>query len=789
VAAPQWTKQIRAVVTVAFLDIPTLQALPSQVVPASTLLYLVPWRLAGYDINYPDYTPAPEAKAYITLAHQLGFHVMLHTNLLGVSLTNPNYASLQSYQLLTPDSLNPIGWPFNLAPGVPLEFAYISPASVAFRQLWINNVQQAVQQLNPDALHLDAGGTIVNDGNGLINGQNSIQGMIQLQHEIQAAFPNLALGYESTTEINSPFIQFAQRWSENVQPHPISTYLLGDNTLFYGFLDQPSPDDHQFISYVTHYEGQGILPTARLASLTDFDATKPRMLQLLQQMSLWQTKQFVPDWGTDWGTSMFRYKSLVDGSTAEIDQTSNLVTLSIGGSTFYQRLINASNYATPLFIRNWPAYDNSSLDGLDPSDQNWLDTGVSRPDNVPHLSNVDPGEHLDNQTFVGPDFGLFNLDVNQVPSYDFIGNFYTATKGTMFLVPYLVYRGMIQGAVAETSSVIVGGKVYNSAIVMQPPYKLVLDGVVYTEFTVPLPNTDQVTFNFQVGISDSGIRKDPATFVVWINGSEAWRNYVGTGAWSPGSVDLSSFRGQTVKIRIISGPGPNNNPVDDYTCWGALRITTNETRPGSQFTLNMPPGTGNTAYIPGATAVPITGQDSAFQITLNIPGGLLAFSNKPPTLTLGSDLLDSPFTAFTNTFGGIPINVQPNQGAIMVNNLSLAGTVLPRVLLTNPPADGRVFLTWTGTLPTAASVLSFLYGLTDLPPGTTGSNPAYTGVDFLVFINGQQVFDQAVQTGGVNSGTVSLTPYAGQAVVIQLVVDADGTALYDSSIWSKVTVN
>src|SRR6516162_2988557 len=38
VAAPQWTKQIRAVVTVAFLDIPTLQALPSQVVPASTLL-------------------------------------------------------------------------------------------------------------------------------------------------------------------------------------------------------------------------------------------------------------------------------------------------------------------------------------------------------------------------------------------------------------------------------------------------------------------------------------------------------------------------------------------------------------------------------------------------------------------------------------------------------------------------------------------------------------------------------------------------------------------------------
>jgi len=110
-------------------------------------------------------------------------------------------------------------------------------------------------------------------------------------------------------------------------------------------------------------------------------------------------------------------------------------------------------------------------------------------------------------------------------------------------------------------------------------------------------------------------------------------------------------------------------------------------------------------------------------------------------------------------------------------------------LLTNPPADGRVFLTWTGTLPASASALSFLYGLTDLPPATTGTNPAYTGVDFLVFINGQQVFDQAVQSSGIESGTVSLTSYAGQAVVIQLVVDADGTALYDSSVWSKVIVN
>ena len=58
---------------------------------------------------------------------------------------------------------------------------------------------------------------------------------------------------------------------------------------------------------------------------------------------------------------------------------------------------------------------------------------------------------------------------------------------------------------------------------MTPPFQGIVDGVTYTEFTVPLPNTQQVQFNFQVALSDSAIRKDPATFVVWINGQEVWR--------------------------------------------------------------------------------------------------------------------------------------------------------------------------------------------------------------------------------------------------------------------------
>ena len=788
-AAPAWTQRIRGVITMTSLDLPTLEAIATQVVPGNTLLYLVSWRLAGYDINYPDYSPAPGAQAYIARAHQLGFHVMLHTNLLGASQTNPGFPLVQGSQLLTPDSQSPMGWPFNLAPGASLEFAFISPNSAAYRHLWINNVNQAVQQLHPDALHLDAGGTIVNDGNGLVDGQNTMQGMIQFQQQIQAAFPNLALGYESITAINSPFIQFAQRWSEDVRPHPISTFLFGDRTFFYGFLDQPHPDDNRFISYLMSYEGQGILPTARIGSLSDFDATQPRMSQLLHQFNIWQTKQFVPDWTSNWNGALFRYKSLADSSVAELDQTNHLITLNIDNTPFYQRLISSSNYSTPLFVRNWSAFDDSTLYGLDPSAQYWLDTGLARPDSLPHLSNIDPSLGVNSQTFVNSSFGMFGLSVNEAPSYDFIGNFYTAAKGTMFLVPYLVHRGMILGAVAETSPVTVGGKAYEAAIVMQPPYQSVPDGVVYSEFTVPLPNTDQVHFNFQVAINDSPIRKDPATFVIWVNGVEVWRKYVGVGAWSVNSIDLSSFKGQTVKLRLISGPGPNNNPIDDVTCWGGLSITTNQTRPGSQFVLHMPPGTGASAFLPSVSTSPIAGQDSAFNITLNVPGQLLAFSTKPPQLSLGADLLDSPFTKFTSTFAGLPATDVNDQNGILLNNVSMAGTPLPRAIFNTPPANGRFYLTWTTTLPPAASQLSFLYGLMDLPPAAGGPSPAYTGVDFLVLINGQQVFVQPIKAGGVNSASVKLTSWAGRSVVIQLAVDADGTALFDSSVWSKVIVN
>ena len=111
--ARAWANNIRTVIEYA--DAPpyktsSLDSLAAVVNPAQTLLYLVDWRTNGYDVGYPDYTWDPSVPAFISYAHTLGFHVMLHTDALGVSPSSPDFAAVQQYQIKDPLTLAPQGW-------------------------------------------------------------------------------------------------------------------------------------------------------------------------------------------------------------------------------------------------------------------------------------------------------------------------------------------------------------------------------------------------------------------------------------------------------------------------------------------------------------------------------------------------------------------------------------------------------------------------------------------------------------------------------------------------------
>ena len=167
-----WVNNIRAVVQLGTRDPSILATLAAELTPSKTLLYLPNWRQYGYDVNYPDYPPASDVASFVTKAHTLGFKVMLHTDLIGVTPGNADYPSVQQWQLKDPGNLQLIGWLWNSPASTPNRFAWIDPASSVYRGLFISRVGAAVTALQPDALHLDVSAPMFNDGNGLIGGMN-----------------------------------------------------------------------------------------------------------------------------------------------------------------------------------------------------------------------------------------------------------------------------------------------------------------------------------------------------------------------------------------------------------------------------------------------------------------------------------------------------------------------------------------------------------------------------------------------------------------------------------------
>ena len=186
-----------------------MDSLASVLTPSKTLVYLVSWRTQQYDVGYPDYSWDASTPAFIAYAHQLGFRVMLHTDVLGVAPSSPDFAAVQQYQIKDPFTLQPQGWNWNLPPSTPQRYALIDPAASAYRSLFMARVSPAIQTLQPDAIHLDFT-AIYNDGNGPIEGKNYKQGLAQLQSDLLAAFPNLVLGAEETSDDIAAQESFAQ---------------------------------------------------------------------------------------------------------------------------------------------------------------------------------------------------------------------------------------------------------------------------------------------------------------------------------------------------------------------------------------------------------------------------------------------------------------------------------------------------------------------------------------------------------------------------------------------------
>ncbi|MDX2267558.1 MAG: DUF6259 domain-containing protein [Bryobacter sp.] len=776
-----WIKEIRAVALVFINDLEALDKLAKELIPSQTLVYFVDWREQPFDINYPDYTPSSSAKKFVERARELGFRVMIHTNLLGLSEVHPEYPDFARFQMRQASDQRPIGWLWEEFPaGHPRRVAYISPASSAYRKLFVDSLRPAIEELQPDAIHLDAGGAIINDGSGLVEGMNTMEGIVQLHKDLLAAYPDIVWGGESTNEVIGPYNWLAQRWASDYQPHPLGNFLMGDQVLFYGFLDQPPADEPDFVTYLRRYEAQGVLPGIMVLAPESLGPDRTRTFDLLQQLRRWQEKQYRPDWDADWTNSLFRYRSADGNSTASVETDGKLVRLLEDGQKTYERVRNTNSLTTDQFIPGWPAYNDTQLLGLDPSYEYWLTPEPFRPQSLIHLEQLPENYRLGLGSFTDRRYGYFEVDAAPQRWFDYVADLPKARKGVLYSREY----PLLNGAVVSIGRAFVGGELRNSAILAVPPTRNNLNGATFVEYTLTVPKLPKVELQFEAGVADLSGPSDGMLFGVQINGATQWRQTVSTGKWEAATLDLTAYAGTTITLRFLAHPRETLNVRNDIGCWANIALVTSFAFSQAPIRLNSPAGIAPKAYSPEIT---VDSADSQrVQAHVDLPAKFVVFNEEPVQPAVGESLLDFPYEVWRAYYGGLPEKGSVEGSGALEQATSL-GATKPLTLVAIPPRNGYTIITTAIRVPEEATALDVEYGLTD-PELNFGAALDYTGLEFSVQINGDVVFAESVKTAGWRGRLVDLTPYRGKPILIQLKTDSEKLSLFDWARWANLTI-
>lgn len=772
---PAWPAQIRAVVTVQSPnpDAALLDALAARLVPAKTLLYLPLWRKAGYDVNYPDYTPADAAEQFVARAHALGFRVMLHTDLPGVSPKNLAYSQVARYQVKDARTQAPIGWYWDHPDTDPQRFAFIDPAAKAFRDLFIQSVRPAVEALKPDALHLDVSGPMWNDGNGLIEGKNYAQGSEAMHRALLTAFPGIVLGGESLNEITAPYNRFAQRWiTSPLPPHPICCLLFGDRVSSYGYLGEPNPDSSPegFLRYFTRYEVQGVLPTLVVSSAADLGSDRPQMQRLLRLARAFQDHDLAPDWSGDWSHVLFRYSG-PDGSHAVLEQADGGVVFRVNGEILYQRVHGVSRVTTPAFIAGWPAFDASTVYGLDPLHEYWLDR-LPRPTGTLHIAFLTQGAVLQRCQRTER-FALFRLAPQEKVVADLIRLLPQARAGT-------IWGGQDHplefGGVAEQVEMPSGSDV-EPAILEHPPWQAHSDGQTFIEYRLSLPSGSQYTLKFAYGLADTAAKSDGVAFSVMANGRKVWTAFTKERRRILQEVDLSAYAGSSLRLRLVTDAGPKHDASFDHALWSSPRIIARAHGGQAAMKLVLPAQTriAATAGFPREPSM----KDGELQAdALALPADLVIFLDAGLPVHGGEDLLHLPFDAAVASAGIAASGSVWGSGSI--GPVSCGGVKKDFTLNAHPPDHGETIFSWVLRLPKERARLQFTAGLAD------GAHSSGLGME--VRVDGKTAWSWATHTPGWQQGSVDLAEFAGKTVLVQLVSDAAGDNLFDWARWAEVSI-
>ena len=766
---PAWIDSLGLMVIYRTLDIPLLDSLARLVNPRQVMLYVPNWRLAGYDVNYPNYTPRPETAAYIERAHRLGFRVMLHVNPFGIAPYNPLYEDFKQYQLRNPFTGELSGWRWNTDQNV--RHAFIHPASTELQDMFLQRMQEVVSTLNPDAIHLDVDFCAWNSDNAILNGENPAQGNRTFHRRLAEAFPQIVWGGENLTEVNFYRDSFAQRWKTNVlswTPHPILTFLFTLYTKSVGYLgfENPDQDPDLYVDFMNCYERWGLLPTLGITSAKELNGRLTN--DVLRIARAWARLGLQPDFDSDWSDDvLFRFVGR-NGERAEYRKTFFGTVFTVQGDSLYNKINGVNRFATTHSILGWYAYNESEIFGLDPDEIYWLD---ARPVDLlfPHLHELSDNVIVNHVSIseIGGHFSLSSLSANnEIDLVDRLPEAELAIRRNGQTAP------IGDGAFARKAFITLSGST-KKGIQTHPPY-MNAPGEVLMTFSLALPDSPGILLSFYAGLDEGAVESDGVDFFVEINDRQIFKTLVKEKAWQHFTVNLDAWRGQNIRLTLGNDPGPPGHTTYwDWARWGEVVVQIGMNRP---YTARL--------FIPFAADMSGgTVQDLGnhlFEVKGTLPAEL-TFAAKGEAVLLPFNLLTNSNIRIGTSHNGPFFRDNRPWGAGDIRNVSCGG-VSKMAINGHPPAKGSTVIQQIVTLPqTVPLKLAGSYGIAD------GANTS--GVYFSIRIAGKLALSEFTSEIKWFDFEIDLSEFAGKSVLLELITSPGENNYWDWANWADLVIS
>jgi len=781
--APAWTRDIACVVRVIGRGEAKnqLASLARAVTPRRTLLYISDWRSHRYDVMYPDYTPAADAVLFIREAHRLGFRVMAHANLLGMSPLHPRASEFQPLVEVNPHGLGLEGW--WLDRDTPGRIWCLNPAYRVVRRLLVDEMTASWRAARFDALHLVFPG-ISNSDHGRIDGANAIMGARDLVAELARAMPGVALGSEGHADFLLPAVlamtgdAHLNDLQRDDEYHPIRAAVFDGMVHTYGHLGTPDQrtDLAPFLRYASVLDRLAALPPITMDRSMPFDPKEPGTRLALKRVALFTAWAPRPAFGqTDQAVNM------ADGTSGKIvsawragGRSLLTVTSAAGHVSFTREDASVSRVVSRTFmgctrlpagwrLPGWVAASTAGVFGLCP-------TGLylpvqGKPDAPIVLKASRPVRILGGRVARGA-----VVRVEQEPGAVDLTEEPLSDAG-------IVWNGRIEpvsrGATFESAFATSGG-VRRRCLNAHPPYEGQsterVGASTFGQFRVRVPDAPAPVFHAWCGLRDlpnGGTAGDGVRFSVLVGARKVASVLRADRAWQELTVPLVEWRGRDIVLRLETDAGPAGDAGYDWACWGEPAIDAGPTAADLEL---APPAGADRLIVEDASGLRSIAPGSA-RVRVSLPAQLI-YASGPTTAAVAGPLSGLPSETRTCIDG--LVRSESAWGAGRDERFALAGEERSGIWA-HPPERGQTRIAWLLKLPEGPMRLR------------TGAGVRALGgqVGFRIEVNGRTLWEHASSGGQPwQDADVDLAPWAGKEALVELVTDSLGSGNSDWALWS-----